>query len=398
MLRSNSAAGVELRFRDNAAFTLNAAILKTGGEELEILETKIGIGDIGELGIESLVPVNLVLNGKGIVHKLVDASEDKDDRALLQEVLPNARLEDFYLDKVVAAGGKYMVSILRKDQVEPVLERFTKQGLYVVSVSLGPFVLLSVRTLLNGAAEGQWSVQMAGHRLEYESGELVSYQQENGVEAQVEIGGERMSDASVIPFAAAFEFLFNRSDERPTGLAAIRTAREELRQRKLFQVGGFAVLGIFLFALLANFLLFTSYSDTHEQLQGELFLSKDRIAYLSSLDQDVSARQGLLRQLGLLTPARTSFYADAIAASVPRAIRLTGILLNPLKKKVKVGENPLFEPGVIRVTGSSKKSTTLNDWVKLMKQMDWVGQVTVIDYQSTGRAGTGDFELNIEIE
>jgi len=133
-------------------------------------------------------------------------------------------------------------------------------------------------------------------------------------------------------------------------------------------------------------------------VKAALFQSKDRIAYLSSLDKDVAAKQSLLQQLGLLTPARTSFYSDAIAASVPKTIKLTSLELNPLKKKVKAGENPLFESGTIIIGGTSKKSTTLNDWIKLLKQMDWVNEVGVIDYQSTGSSASGEFELRIGIK
>ncbi|MBL4755237.1 MAG: hypothetical protein JKY52_16785, partial [Flavobacteriales bacterium] len=189
------------------------------------METKSALAKISDLSMEPMIPVNLILNGKGLVHKLVDAEPDMEDIVLLQQVLPNAKLEDFYLDKVPATDGKLMVSILRKDKVDPVLKEFTELGLYVVSIAFGPFVLQSVRTLLDRDADDNWALHMAGHHLEYESGKIVSYQPESSSEAQVEIGGERIDEAVVIPFAAAFEFLFQRSDERSTEVPAIKSAR-----------------------------------------------------------------------------------------------------------------------------------------------------------------------------
>ena len=398
LLRSKSAAGIEVVFKDNKAYTLHSTTLKMVKEDLEIVASETNIEAIADLSLDSMIPVNLVFNGKGIVHKLVEGEPETEDLILLQQVLPNAKMDDFYVDKVPATDGRYMVSILRKEQVDSIIAEFTLSGLYVVSMSFGPFVLQSIKTLLGSDVREQNSIHIAGHHLEYDGNKVIGYETEPNSNSQIEIGGEAMGEVSAIAFAAAFEYLFMKVDEKPTRALEIITAREEIKQRKIFQIGGVSVLGTFLFVLLANFMFFSSYSDTHAQLEGELFLSKDRIVYLSSLDQDVTSKSVLLKELGLLTPARTSFYADAIGSSVPKTLKLTGVFLNPLKKKVKVGENPVFNSGTIAITGRSNKSTTLNDWIKLLKQMDWVTQVKVIDYQSTGRSSSGEFELEIGID
>ena len=205
LLRSNCTAGVEVVFTDNEKYLLNSTILRSTKSDLEIVNTKTSINQVDDLDIEPMVPVNIVLNGKGIIHKLVEAEADVSDNTLLQQVLPNAKLENFYLDKKPATDGRHMVSVLRKDLVDPVLESFSKHGLYVVSASFGPFVLHSVKSLLDVTPDGNWSVHFAGHSLDYESDKIKKYCLESGSGTLVDIGGEQISEESVIPFAAAFE-------------------------------------------------------------------------------------------------------------------------------------------------------------------------------------------------
>lgn len=398
LLRGKSAVGVEVIYNDDGGHCFNSIVLKSVKSSLEVIQSEVNVKQIEDLSLDPMVPINLVLNGKGIMHKFIEAEEGASDAAILQHVLPNANLDDFYMDKHLATEDRYLVSVLRKDHVDPILEDFSKLGLYVVSASFGPFALGSVKPLLNGSESESSMIQMASHLIQYDEGTISNYSVEDTSKKQIEIGEEKIEDTLMISFAAAFEFLFQKADERLTGAPAIQVAREELKQRKLFQVASYSALALFLVMLMVNFMFFSSYSDTHRELESQLFLSKDRLAYLSNLDQDVNSKRVLLQQLGLLTPARTSFYADAIAASVPKTIDLTGLELNPLLKKVKPGEKPIFNTGSIAITGTSRRSTTLNGWVKLLNEMDWVHNVGVVDYQSTGNRSSGEFELEIGIK
>ena len=114
ILNGNVAAGVEVVVNEKGAHEFNLTILEDANSKLEILNAGRSYTELDtlkeELGGDT--PVNLVINGKGLIHKMVGAEQDDTDLSLIQKVMPNARLEDFYFDKEYSNDGRDRKSVV----------------------------------------------------------------------------------------------------------------------------------------------------------------------------------------------------------------------------------------------------------------------------------------------
>ncbi|HIA11324.1 MAG TPA: hypothetical protein EYN69_04520 [Flavobacteriales bacterium] len=401
ILSGKIAAGVEIIFAENGEQKFNLSILQEEKSKLEIINAGKSFSELEILKkeLDADIPINLVFNGRGLIHKMVQVDDGDNDTTLLQKVFPNAKSDDFYFEKEHSGNGSARVSVLRKDKVDEILEAFKKMGLFVVSLSFGPFGLNRIQHLLSTASGSDYSINVGPYQLQYAEGKLRSFESgESTATEQVSIGGELISQEAVIPFAAAFGYLFSGIAKEPVSSAIIISNREEFTQKRIFKMAGWGVLGFFLVALMANFFLFSYYSSINQDLDSRAFMGRDQITHLSTLKKDVESKEALLQKTGLLKTSRTSLYADKIAQSVPRSIVLTGMSINPANKRMDEKQAPVFSTGEIILIGKSSKSTQLNEWVKALKSQEWVAEVVVEDYSSTGRGASGEFVIGITIE
>ena len=97
--------------------------------------------------------------------------------------------------------------------------------------------------------------------------------------------------------------------------------------------------------------------------------------------------------------SKTSFYADQIAASVPKGIQFSVLDIFPLiEKQNNFQENQLqeFKQNIILIKGLSKSSTVYNQWVRKLKKLDWIKTVDHLDYKDVDR-NNAEFELRLGI-
>jgi len=269
--------------------------------------------------------------------------------------------------------------------------------MYIVSASLGPFCLQSIHNLLNGAAPSEdYEINIANQRLVYIEGKINEFQF-NVVSKQEEIsiGGEALKQQLAIPFAAAFQYLFSDADSLLSKAPVIMQGRGEYIHEKLFKTLGWGVLAFFFLILLVNFLLFSSFSNQYTKLEKQMIQNKDRLEYHEKLKKELKDKQLFIEQSGLLEPSRTSYYADKLAIDMPKTIRMTQMVINPVKRKAIKEDGLSFSINTIFIAGTCKKSTELNQWVKKIKEYEWVEEVSVLNYTKKSAKAPGEFELEI---
>ena len=71
--------------------------------------------------------------------------------------------------------------------------------------------------------------------------------------------------------------------------------------------------------------------------------------------------------------------------------------MHPPEKKTKKDEPAIFLNKIIIVKGNCKKSTELNEWIRGIKKMDWVIEVSVLNYKQENIKDLGEFEIMITI-
>ncbi|MBA7543582.1 hypothetical protein ES705_35913 [subsurface metagenome] len=125
----------------------------------------------------------------------------------------------------------------------------------------------------------------------------------------------------------------------------------------------------------------------------------DKLAYYEtffiqrdSLRSEILMKTKLINQVGLKHNTRYGYYADRIAATVPKGVVLDELTINPIEDKVKANK-PLHFSSFIRVKGGSRGSILLNDWLRELDKYKWIKDIEIIDYEKT--ASTGKFEIQI---
>ena len=399
ILRSKKAAGVEAVFLSDGSLQLNMAVLKRTKTGLEVEAVHTGIKNIEVLQkeLDSKLPVNIVINGKGIIHKKVAANEGDNDGKLLEKIFPNAQINDFYLQKTEVSGNMIFVSLIRKNTIDNFLTDFINKGYCFSGISLGPFCLNAVIPLMNLSTD---KLSLGNYKLILFNNQSIEDFQDNDIYAadeKIKIGGEELKQQAAISFAAAFQYFFPPAVEESMMVPIVNGTKTELEQKKLFQVGGWSILLFFLTVLLSNFLLFDYYGKQHQQLDIAFSGSKGQLASINEIKIKVKEKQAFIEKTGLKGASKTSYYADRIAMDLPATIQLTQLFLYPSEKKIKNNESVIFLKKVIIIKGNCKKSTELNEWIRTIKKKEWVNDVAVLSYKQENVKDPGEFEIKITI-
>ena len=91
-----------------------------------------------------------------------------------------------------------------------------------------------------------------------------------------------------------------------------------------------------------------------------------------------------------------SYYSDQVAQSVPRTMKLRNLTVNPLDMvESRKARKQVFQSGTILISGTCAKVTDLNPWIVELKNLDWSGEVNMVDYQYDPKRRLGDFTLEI---
>src|SRR5690606_33707471 len=102
LIRGQSAIGVELIYNAKDSYTLIAIELTSSKNGIEISKrfTDITFEELVKENAKNL-PLYISIGGKGIIHKKVKTNEHTKDQELLNQVLPNASLKDFYIQQSI---------------------------------------------------------------------------------------------------------------------------------------------------------------------------------------------------------------------------------------------------------------------------------------------------------
>lgn len=397
IVKGNTAAGVEVDMLPEGGFRMNYVLLKKKKGNLNIVFSGSEVIDLDALktSINSEVPLCIAITGKGIISKKTTLSENENENSLLHKALPNAAPEDFYLQKTEIANNQAIISVIRKSIIDDLLSQFKNAGFFVVDVSFGPLALTAIIPLIN-ISNGE-RVNLNGHILQINNSEINDYVYEKKQETtQVEIGGERMNERCAIAFASGFGYFISKEDT--ITVPEVTAQKNEFKHKRIFQTAGWALLVFFFSLLLLNFFLFSHYNSRAAELKVKVDKNKDDLASIATLQNELKLKQKLLDRLGVMESSKISLYADRIASGLPKEIRLTEMFIHPVDKNVNAGKKELdFVPKIINISGQCKQSSELNDWVKVLKENDWIKSVNVLNYTQENPNESGVFQIQIGI-
>jgi len=382
LLKAKKVAGVELLLSGGTEL-YNVVIVEKKNDKVQIVATEQGLDfELFKQKIDKSIPLFFSIDGKGVLHKKVSFVSDENKAQLLAKVLPGADEQQFYIQ----SAGEF-VSVLRKDVLDVALNDLKTAGYFVVGAALGPFALNNILSLVDSKtiATSMYQLQIADSKID-------AIDKSEPSSLKVNIADEQINSSLVVAFASALnyfvgeQFFFESEKLRESSL--------DYYEKRKFTVGGIAILVFFFVLLLVNYLVYDSLKSSNNELEAQFKMQEENFNKSEKLKKELEEKIALKEKLGVNGSTRISYYLDEIAASVPSAIQLTELSLNPVEKKIKDDKEIEYEVNRILISGRCKKSIYYNDWKKDLAKMDWVKNISVVNYIDADDE-VGEFILKI---
>lgn len=305
--------------------------------------------------------------GNGVISRLVDrATGYKDD------IIINGDKDEFLFSSYTD-GERSVVSFVRKNTIEHILETLQKQKAHLINISCGS---ISIFQLLkeNDSISIDYIISKKNNFIE-------SFTRNEDKSENTLFKDEFVTEKQVVASAICnylkhpiegFDFCWSSEEEKK--------AREEYRQHRKFNVLGVSsLIGILLFVLI-NYFYINHLNDQIVQLETDLSMSNDNLSLLDQLKQEKLRKEQLIETSGFLGNKFISFYLDKIGKSVPATIYLKNMVVFPTEEKLKEKRKVTVDTKKIEIQGLTNSSVVFDDWIEKMDRFAWVKSVEVMNY------------------
>ena len=135
--------GIELLVKSTDTTLLNFVHLEKKKNKFRIIHSEHEMYEMGTIrNLDSTgSPIFLTVTGYGVLHQRFEQHQIKSDEEMLKDMLPDASIDMYCVQKVNGTDGSLFVSVIRKKWLKKVLDRFDKLRSTIVNVGLGPFCL-----------------------------------------------------------------------------------------------------------------------------------------------------------------------------------------------------------------------------------------------------------------
>lgn len=396
ILKHDKIAGVAAKINTDSSVQYSYVLLTIEKGKIKLVYQAKHWLSVEELKLElpNDYPIVIQIDGKGLLHKKLDENIANDSK-VVSKIIPNAKDDDFYLQQFSNKNGQH-VSIVRKNQLDELLQTFYKTIKIPLAISFGGFcneiILPFLESTLNQQNLGSYTI----HAVDNEINTIV-VSTENELQ-KTKIDEDYISNNAVVAYAVGLQFLL-KSGAYCTQIASLNQENSDWQEKTLFKKAGMGMLVFFLVILLINFALFTLWSDKNKTLQQDRFGSGNYYSLIESVQNQLSKKESFLTKVAWNSPSKVSFYADRLAATVPTSIKLTQMQIMPSEEVIeKEIKKTVFQQNTILINGSCNNPTELNTWIKSMDEFNWIEQVKLNDYLFDSREHIANFKLYIKVK
>lgn len=395
LIKGQSVIGIELIFNTKDTYTIIAVELTSTKQGIEVSRrfTDITLEELAKENTKKL-PVYIAIGGKGVIHKKVKTNEHTSEKELLNQVLPNASLKEFYIQQINLSSHESWASIIRKDVLTPLVSIIEKLKLFGIQIYLGPFILENCIPLIANS-----SLITTTHELIIDNNNIIQLDSLGNVASgdEYDIEGEIINSHELIAFSSALSHFIPLQQLIPISCEQVVSLKEEYLNKNKYTTVGFALIVFFFIITITNMLISNSLESTNNELQYQINSKKQYVDELAVLSKELAIKEQFIQNSGVIKASKISFYADQIALSVPNSIRLDELFINPLNKRISKPEDIHFNYNSIKVIGTVDRSIQLNNWIKELKAYEWTNEINIISFIQDNLKTPGEFEISIII-
>lgn len=393
LLYGSKSLGLDICFGQGEKLKINVVKTELKDNEIEVLSSEQyqSIEELLQLDYLKKIPSFVNFRGSGVLQKVIISTDEEDSSSLLRQVLPNSKPNDFYVNYSKTLD-KYWVAIVRKERVDSIVNDLSQKGVFILGVTIGYKNIAQL-----SYAFGVSSVSIGQDNLLMENQSIIAINQDEGVESGgVLLDQLNLNEDGLIAYTASINWYKGLSnlDESVSDFA--QSSRIEFKYFRWFKSLLVGALSILFIVLLFNFLYFQSKSKELAGIETKLGNENALLLKLNALESELKRSEAFFDATGLDANSNISFYADKLALTRLKGIRWDGLLINPPTKKVKKGNDVEFNKSIIQITGTSKSSKVLQDWIGVLENETWTKTVIVQEYNE--RDKRGEFNLQIVYE
>jgi len=398
MLPKNHHYGVECILKDDDQTCFTTVSLSDKKKKLEIKYSfEERTSDELKKIIKKDSAINLIINGKGVITKKISFNPADEDALLISKCLPGANASDFYFQKYMVSETVAYISVIRKQSLDGLLKYFQANKILVVSVSLGPFSIENIFSLLNLNQYLEQQLQIGSFELNILSGKIDGIKSlENSPEQYLQISGLEIKSSLAFAFVAAMGFYI--SNEIKIQDAVFLQNKEEHKELKLhnrMMQGFMAALVIICFS---SFGVYKYYRSEFKTYYAKVQVNQEKLTKYENLKTEITEKRDLLSKNGLLQSSKISYYSDQIAAGLHEEVKLTRMEFSPIKKVSKDGKDELFFQGEkLLISGHCSESFDFNEWIKTLQKLKWVKAVSILHYMQDRSSELASFNIELQL-
>jgi hypothetical protein len=398
-LKTDTVAGIKVKFLSDNNFSVSFCKLRLKKGIVTILqqEQSTSLAALPAL-LEKRTPVVLVVEGKGVLHRKVKGATEGSTEGLVQEIFPNIKADDLFIQRYAGHDDTAFISVARRQLILDLLEALSGHGIAVADVSFGPFIASSLFSIV-GTENDHFVLDDAV--LHVQDGAIVEMVSGGGSAGNFRFGEDEVSASTVVAYAAALNFFTHvcQLDKVGQWNDIIHARRKHWENDVIFKNASVAVAVFFFAVLFLNAAFYFQLFTQNQALSDDHGVNIKVVKELSALKTEVERNQTVITTAGWMRKVPVWFYADRLAATIPEGIRLTELDIYPLDEKVEREKHrKVFEYTKISVSGICAKPVILNEWLRAVRKIQWVGKIADQTYNYKEREKNGYFNFSIIVK
>lgn len=336
--------------------------------------------------IDLKIPVLLAIDGKGILNKEINFSNEND-----VTWYKNIDFDSIYYTSLMGTNSNF-ISFCRKNIVQEITENFLKKGFQVADIYIGSFLSGLLHSAINKDA-----ITSNDIILQFENGKLSGFtkQPEPVKTTEYTIGKETISSNFLPLYGSIIHFFIQPKEVSKTKNETLNT--EEIIYKKAFNVFGITMLAGFLVSLLTSYFLIQYYGSKNAELNLQSVYSNQSYQLILDLEKQKENKQKLLQETGFLSSKFLSFYSYEIIKQIPSDISLTSLNIIPVNQEIKATKKISFDAKTILIKGETFNESSFNSWMEKLKKMEWLKNFEIISFKKD-KKNKSQFEIKITIK
>ncbi|MFL0171615.1 hypothetical protein [Tenacibaculum maritimum] len=290
--------------------------------------------------------------------------------------------ENFYRTYYKNEEDKEFVALVRKEQVDFMLDVLLEENFLIVDVYIGVLVL----SLLSEKYIQKNKVIIDGVEL--------SFNEENCLQnIFVNEEKEKVNEEGLVLSSVLNTFYPSGNIVNICKNNLLEVNREELENKIKFTF--LSKVGFFSLLLIATIVYSIGqyFVVKNKQIETQMHSDVNKRKKLISLKKEERRKEEMLKLSGFYQSNLLSFYIDALVKILPQGITLSKIDIFPLEKKTQKNKKIQMKDGVILIKGFFLEVSEFNSWIFKMKKEINIEKVSILEYEKE-KEGTS-FELQI---